>query len=107
MRRAHIDGNPRDWYQLQRWRNRAKLQLKLQPLCEFCQQRGIVTPATIADHIEPHRGDWNAFWLNSLQSLCAQCHSSTKRRQELRGYDASAIGDDGWPLDEKHPANRR
>jgi hypothetical protein len=62
--------------------------------------------ATVADHIQPHNGNWNEFWLGELQSLCAPCHSSTKRTMELRGYDASAIDDDGWPTDPRHPANK-
>jgi hypothetical protein len=36
---------------------RAK-QIKMEPLCRFCQQRGVITLATVADHIEPHRDDW-------------------------------------------------
>jgi len=64
-----------------------------------------VTPATIADHVEPHKGDVIKFWFGALQSLCKQCHDSPKRNVELHGYH-DAIGDDGWPLDPKHPANQ-
>jgi hypothetical protein len=53
----------RDWYSLQRWRKRAKHQLRLEPLCRICLEHGLVSPATIADHIEPHGGDWNKFLL--------------------------------------------
>jgi hypothetical protein len=51
------------WYWLQRWRKRAKHQLRAQPLCEMCLARGQVTAACICDHVEPHGGDWNRFWL--------------------------------------------
>jgi 5-methylcytosine-specific restriction enzyme A len=71
----------------------------------MCFERGIVTPATIADHVKSHRGDWNEFRLGALQSLCADCHNSKKRRQDIDGYSA-AIGDDGWPTDPRHPANQ-
>jgi 5-methylcytosine-specific restriction enzyme A len=27
-------------------------------------------PATICDHVEPHRGDVNKFWLGPFMSLC-------------------------------------
>ena len=58
--------------------------------------------AVIADHVEPHRGDWNKFWLGALQSLCRNCHESGKKYQEQRGF-RSDIGVDGWPLDQDHP----
>jgi 5-methylcytosine-specific restriction protein A len=69
----------------------------------MCLQRGLTVPATVADHITPHRGDWNAFLLGPLQSLCKSCHNSTKRTVELRGYSPE-IGPDGWPVDPNHPA---
>jgi hypothetical protein len=64
--------------------------------------RGQTTLATIADHVVPHRGDWNFFLTGALQSLCETHHNSTKRQFDLRGYDA-AIGPDGYPLDPRHP----
>jgi hypothetical protein len=57
----------------------------------------------LADHVEPHRGDYNKFRLGRLQSLCAHCHSSTKAIVEKRGYDPT-IGTDG--LDPRHPIYR-
>jgi 5-methylcytosine-specific restriction protein A len=97
-RAKRIDRGSRDWYQLQRWRNQAKYQLQLQPFCRFCLRNGRATFATIADHIEPHHGDWNLFWLGALQSLCAQCHNSSKRLLE-HGKTPITIGPDGWPLE--------
>jgi hypothetical protein len=94
----------RQWYQLNIWRRRRLLQLRHEPLCAFCIERGVVTPATIADHIVPHRGNWTAFRLGPLQSLCNDCHVRLKHRLDLHGY-SSDIGDDGWPVDPRHPAN--
>jgi 5-methylcytosine-specific restriction protein A len=93
------------WYKLERWRRLSALQLKREPLCAICAQRGVVTPATVADHVEPHRGDWNAFVTGKLQSLCRSCHNSIKRTVEIRGYSPE-IGPDGWPVDPRHPANK-
>lgn len=92
----------RSWYSLQ-WRKRAKHQLQIEPLCALCLERNHVTPATIADHNPPHKGDWNAFRLGPLRSLCRDCHN----RQwaiDARGYSC-AIADDGLPVDPKHPFN--
>jgi 5-methylcytosine-specific restriction endonuclease McrA len=95
----------REWYGLGRWRNRRKVQLQEHPLCAFCLKRGLVVPATIVDHVEPHRGDWNKFVLGAVQSLCSHCHESTKKEIEQRGF-ARDVGLDGWPIDPNHPANQ-
>ena len=86
----------------QYWRRRARLQLIHYPLCAMCLQRGVTTPATVADHVTPHHGDPNSFILGELQSLCTPCHSGRKQSIEKRGYDTAA-GVDGWPLDPNHP----
>ncbi|MCP3475530.1 HNH endonuclease [Bradyrhizobium sp. CCGUVB1N3] len=84
---------------------RRKLQLQAHPLCKFCLDRGLVAIATVADHVEPHKGDWNKFALGELQSLCKACHDRTKRVIELRGYGLD-IDDDGFPTDPNHPFNK-
>jgi 5-methylcytosine-specific restriction endonuclease McrA len=96
---------PHAWYTSVGWLRRRRHQLRVEPLCEFCLKRGMVVPATIADHIEPHRGDRNAFVLGRLQSLCIQCHNSAKRQSERRGY-FRGTGLDGMPLDKNHPVYR-
>jgi 5-methylcytosine-specific restriction protein A len=65
----------------------------------MCTARGIVTVATVADHIAPHNGDWNAFLTGALQSLCEHCHNSSKRRIDLGTPPRPYIGEDGWPID--------
>ena len=100
--------NKRAWqhfYDSAFWIRRRALQLKQHPLCKMCAERGVVTVATVADHIDPHKGDWNKFCLGELQSLCSTCHNSAKRYVELRGYSIE-VDDDGWPIDPRHPANR-
>ena len=99
------DRGHRDWYQLERWRRIARRQRRIEPLCRMCAANGLAVPATVADHIEPHHGDWNSFLTGALQSLCDACHNSRKRFEEIRGYH-NEIGDDGWPIDPRHPANR-
>jgi hypothetical protein len=90
----------RDWYKRQRWRKIRSYQLAKEPLCAMCLRKGRVTPATVADHVEDHHGDWNRFWTGRLQSLCKPCHDGPKRI----GF-SSEVGPDGWPLDPNHPAN--
>jgi 5-methylcytosine-specific restriction endonuclease McrA len=93
------------FYKTARWQRLRKLQLTQHPLCEFCLGRGIVTVATVVDHVVPHKGDWTAFCTGRLQSLCEECHKSTKRQIELRGYRCD-VGLDGLPADPNHPFNR-
>jgi len=55
--------------------------LKQHPLCAECERQGRVTPATVVDHVVPHKGDRIKFWdRNSWQSLCAFCHSTKTAR---------------------------
>jgi 5-methylcytosine-specific restriction endonuclease McrA len=108
MSMATVRGNPTAWdsfYKTARWQRLRKLQLRQRPLCKFCLERGIVTAANVVDHVTPHRGDWNAFVLGELQSLCEPCHNAAKRQIELRGY-RDDIGIDGYPTDPNHPFNR-
>ncbi len=96
-------------YTTTRWRKIRAAQLAQEPLCAMCAKHGRVTPATVCDHVEPHRGDPDRFWNGPFQSLCDgppwRCHSSTKQSIERRGY-STEIGPDGYPTDPRHPANR-
>ena len=89
----------RSWYQLERWRKRRRAQLRDEPLCVVCAQRGLVRPASVADHIEHHNGNWSAFLNGKLQSLCKQCHDSDKRYLDKHGQAWPTIGHDGWPIE--------
>ena len=51
------------------WVRRSRMQLRIEPLCRMCLERNQVVPATVADHIIPHKGDLDAFYHGELQSL--------------------------------------
>ncbi len=58
-----------------RWRRARKAFLERHPLCAECQREGKLTPATVVDHIVPHRGDQRLFWdKTNWQPLCKDCH---------------------------------
>lgn len=66
-----------------RWRRESKKFLQLHPLCQECLRHGIATPATVVDHIVPHRGDPKLFWDKSnWQALCKKCHDRKTRNQD-------------------------
>jgi 5-methylcytosine-specific restriction protein A len=95
-------------YFTQAWHKKAAAQLRREPLCRMCAQKGLVVAATVADHLLGHRDgeSWDEFILAPLQSLCASCHSRLKQGIERRGFDTT-IGADGWPTDPAHPTNVR
>lgn len=62
-------------YRTYRWQQRRERQLQDEPLCRHCMEEGMVTPATVADHIVPWRSE-EEFWWNELQSLCASHHGA-------------------------------
>ena len=43
--------------------------------------------------------------INNLQAVCWSCHSGDIQSIEVKGYDTQ-IGESGWPIDTKHPANQ-
>lgn len=98
----------KDWHHLyttEAWLRIREAQLAREPLCRMCQEAGVIAAATVCDHVEPHKGDPEKFFAGPFQSLCEPHHNSSKQREEARGF-SSAVGPDGWPLDERHPANR-
>lgn len=88
------------------WKRIRKAHLLSHPLCVMCKPRGIVQAATVVDHIEPHRGDAAKFYAGPFQALCKGCHDSLKQTEEKRGHNPM-VGLDGWPMDTKHPINRK
>jgi hypothetical protein len=89
------------WYCTAGWQRRRAHQLAVEPLCRLCLERGIVTPATVADHDPPHRGDLTAFKLGPLRSLCAECHN----RLDANNAPRAPVREDGTPSDPNHPWN--
>lgn len=74
-----------DLYKTQQWQTLRQIQLSTEPLCAACKAEGIITAATVVDHLFPwtHIGK-QAFYLNKFQSLCAT-HHATKGQLERRG----------------------
>ena len=50
-----------------------------------CEKRGKLTPATVVDHIVPHRGDRKLFWdEKNWQPLCKRCHDTKTLTEDVR-----------------------
>jgi len=96
-----------------RWDKARLTFLKSNPLCKICLKQSRAEPATVVDHIKPHKlkealkgGDakqiaaaQKLFWDKSnWQGLCKQHHDSTKQREEKRGH-IIGCDENGLPLD--------
>ena len=49
------------WYNSKQWKALRKYQLAREPLCRMCGASGRLTPATVVDHVTPHKGDYGLF----------------------------------------------
>lgn len=57
------------------WERARAAYLRQHPLCRMHEQLGQCVPATVVDHVVPHRGDRALFWdAANWQSLCRTCH---------------------------------
>jgi 5-methylcytosine-specific restriction enzyme A len=65
-----------------RWRRARAAYLAQHPLCAACQVLGRVVPATVVDHVVPHRGDAARFWDEAnWAALCKRCHDAKSARE--------------------------
>lgn len=62
-----------------RWRKARALFLKQHPLCAFCQAEGKVVPATVVDHIIPHRAISDCSGIKPTGSRSARDAMTRKR----------------------------
>lgn len=87
----------RKLYKTAAWRAIRHQQLSIQPLCEWCLEREVVTEATEVHHAEVHRGNLDLFYAGPFISTCKPCHASRGQREDL-GQAVVRFGPDGWPL---------
>lgn len=95
----------RKLYKTKRWQDTRARQLAKNPVCQRCFKRGHVIKATVCHHVDKNsKTDPATFFAGPFESLCAPCHDSHAQSEERIGY-SNEIGPDGWPVDERHPAN--
>ena len=57
------------------WQKARKFYLLAHPLCRMHAQQGLLEPATVVDHVRPHKGNKELFWdSTNWQPLCKRCH---------------------------------
>ena len=72
-------------YNSSRWQDLRRYRLNTQPLCVECLKKDRIFPATVVDHIKPHKGNEKLFYdFNNLQSLCKSCHDRKTAKEDGR-----------------------
>ena len=99
---------PHPFYKTTEWKKLRAWQLRKWPLCQRCWiSRAIAVAAKVVHHKTPHKGDWALFLAHdNLESLCKACHDSDAQAEDIHGH-SKAVDNAGYPIDPKHPANRR
>ncbi|GMA64747.1 hypothetical protein GCM10025859_51870 [Alicyclobacillus fastidiosus] len=70
-----------------RWRKVRLAYLKKHPLCVECERQGRITPATVVDHIVPHKGDKKLFWdSTNWQPMCKPHHDAKTAREDMGAW---------------------
>ena len=72
------------FYQSAEWKAVKKHHLAIEPLCRECKKNGLLTKATMADHIIPIKQGGATLDDNNLQSLCWSCHSQKSAEEGSR-----------------------
>ena len=67
-----------------KWQKAREGHLLSEPLCRMCKELDRrAVPATVVDHITPHRGDQAIFWdRNNWRSLCKHHHDSESQKKD-------------------------
>ena len=77
---AHATNNY-PFYNSKRWRKISASFRACYPICEACEEKGLVVAAQCVDHIKPiNQGGAKWSWAN-LQSLCNSCHAKKSGRE--------------------------
>lgn len=93
----------RKLYKTARWQRIRAAQLAKHPVCARCRAKGHITAATVCHHTDPESKKTD-FFRGPFASLCATCHDGPTQSEEKLGFSRE-IGNDGWPVDERHPSN--
>ena len=72
------------WYNRTNWYRRRAHQLQVEPLCRLCAKEGRLTPATVVDHVVPHKGETTTYFAWDNCRVCAALATTARRRSSKR-----------------------
>lgn len=74
------------------WERLRRMHLNEHPFCVFCERKGRVTVATVADHIQTiEEAPERRLDPTNIQSLCAPCHNGEKQRLDRARLKAKRV----------------
>jgi 5-methylcytosine-specific restriction enzyme A len=70
-----------------KWRKARTTYLAKNPFCVDCFKEGNARPATVVDHIVPHKGDQKLFWdKTNWQGMCESHHNRKTATQDMGSW---------------------
>jgi len=78
------ENSNREFYNSWSWRKLRKSFLEKNPLCKHCEEEGIISKATVADHKVRINAGGEALNEDNLQALC-EMHHNKKSALESKG----------------------
>jgi 5-methylcytosine-specific restriction protein A len=77
------------FYSCSAWIKLRNYKRLLNPLCEHCENLGLIIPYHTIDHIKPISEGGEPLDLDNLQTLCKQCHAiktgkETSKRKHIK-----------------------
>ena len=80
-----------------RWQKARATYLANHPTCVACAARGMLTAASVVDHITPHKGNTELFWsVDNWQAMCKPCHDAKTARED-GGFGKGRAGENLYP----------
>jgi 5-methylcytosine-specific restriction endonuclease McrA len=90
-------------YDKSSWKKLRQAKLSMQPMCQACLIRGVVSPASQVDHLFA----WSAigelaFYRNIFQCLCHGCHSDKTQLERDGVYRHYNGAETDYSIDDYH-----
>ena len=76
------------FYNSKAWRQKRLLKLQENPLCELCEEKGLIVAAEVVDHIQEINDGGLKLSFSNLQSLCHPCHNAKTGRRGAKTKNA-------------------
>lgn len=74
-----------------RWNRERGIYLQQHPLCVECIKQDKTVPATVVDHIIPHKGDYELMWNRDNWNPLCEMHHNQKTGREQHNYEFRSI----------------
>lgn len=85
LNKIRTKGKTDPYYRSKAWKQLRELKFQMNPLCEDCLEKGIVSETHTIDHIQPRKqGGADELW--NLRSRCKKCNAIKTALDGTQGY---------------------